>query len=286
MLKMENGRLIEPRSIFKATAVNHIAYGVADYARSRDFYMDLLGMRCTFDDGRRCSVACGTPKREIYIGPSRQEGQKPFVDHMAYSVADFNAEAAEKLLKEYGFEPRYDGDFGWTIEDLDGYRIQICAEEGIFPGAATRGSTTEGKVPAGEAAYRGGIFNATAVNHISYGVPDYARSRDFYVDLLGARVAFDDGLKCAVAFGPEPHDEIYIVRQPNGPVVGHYAFSVSDFDLEDAKQKLEAFGLHPEPDGDSAWTVQDPDGYRLQVCAETGVYPGAARDFFHQTRGK
>jgi hypothetical protein len=24
----------------------------------------------------------------------------------------------------------------------------------------------------------------------------------------------------------------------------------------------------------------------VQVCAETGVYPGAAHDFFHQTRTK
>jgi catechol 2,3-dioxygenase-like lactoylglutathione lyase family enzyme len=276
-------RLLEPQSIFKATAVNHIAYGVADYARSRDFYMDLLGMKCTFDDGRRCSVAFGSPKREIYIGPSRQPDQKPFVDHMAYSIANFDAKEVEEKLKKYGFDPKYDGDFGWTIEDPDGYRIQICAEEGIFPGAATRGSTTEGKVPTGKAAHRGGIFTTTAVNHISYQVPDYKRSRDFYMDLLGMRLAFEDGIKCSVAFG-EIEDAIYIVQRPTGPNVDHYAFSVADFDLEDSKKKLEAFGLHPEPDGDSAWTVLDPDGYRLQVCAETGVYPGAARDFFHQTR--
>jgi catechol 2,3-dioxygenase-like lactoylglutathione lyase family enzyme len=140
-------------------------------------------------------------------------------------------------------------------------------------------------VPSGEAAYRPGVFNTTAVNHISYGVPDYARSRDFYMDLLGTRLAFDDGIKCSVAFG-EPEDAIYIVKRANGPVVDHYAVSVSDFDLADAEEKLKQFGLHPEPDGDSAWTILDPDGYRVQVCAETGVYPGAARDFFHQTRGK
>ena len=38
--------------------------------------------------------------------------------------------------------------------------------------------------------------------------------------------------------------------------------------------------------GDSAWTLFDPDGYRVQVCAEYGVYPGAARDFFHQLKKK
>jgi catechol 2,3-dioxygenase-like lactoylglutathione lyase family enzyme len=283
MLRRDNGRLLETRSIFKATAINHIAYGVADYARSRDFYMDLLGMRCVFDDGARCAVACGNPERAIYIGESRQPEKKPFVDHMAYSVANFDLQAAEATLRRYGFDPKYDGEFAWTIVDPDGYRIQVCAETGVFPGAARQGATPEGKIPTGDKAYRPGVFNATAVNHISYGVPDYARTRDFYMDLFGMRLAFEDGLKCSLAFG-DPEDAIYVVRSASGPVVGHYAFSAPDFDLEDAEQKLKEFGLHPEPDGDSAWTVLDPDGYRLQVCAETGVYPGAARDFFHQTR--
>src|SRR5204862_2688574 len=30
---------------FKAVAVNHISFQVADYARTRDFYADLLGMK-------------------------------------------------------------------------------------------------------------------------------------------------------------------------------------------------------------------------------------------------
>ena len=215
MVRKSDGRLLEPRSIFKATAVNHIAYGVADYAKSRDFYMDLLGMTCTFDDGQRCSVEFGDPPRAIYIGPSRQPDKKPFVDHLAYSVANFDLRAAEAELKRCGFEPDPDGDHAWTILDPDGYRIQICAEHGVFPGAARPGATREGKVPTGSAASRPGVFKATAVNHISYGVPDYARSRDFYIDLLGMRLAFEDGIKCSVSFG-NPEDAIYIVHRANG----------------------------------------------------------------------
>jgi catechol 2,3-dioxygenase-like lactoylglutathione lyase family enzyme len=269
--------------VFKATAVNHIAYGVADYARSRDFYMDLFSMKCVFDDGNRCSVAFGNPERAIYIGPSRQPDKKPFVDHLAYSVANFDTRAAEPELKRYGFDPKYDGEFAWSIVDPDGYTIQICAESGVFPGAARPGATSEGKIPSGSAASRPGVFKATAVNHIAFGVPDYARSRDFYLDLLGMSLAFEDGIKCSVAFG-DPEDALYIVRRADGPVVDHFAISVADFDLAAAEAALRRFGLHPEPDGDSAWTIPDPDGYRVQVCAETGVYPGAARDFFHQTR--
>ena len=41
---------------FKAIAVNHISYGVADYGWTRDFYSDLLGMKVTYDDGRSLSI--------------------------------------------------------------------------------------------------------------------------------------------------------------------------------------------------------------------------------------
>lgn len=275
------GRLLEPRSIFKATAFNHLSYGVADYAKSRDFYMDLLGATCTYDDGQQCALAFGAPPRELYI---RARDKHPFVDHFAVSIADFDLKKVEAELKKHGYEPKYDGELAWTITDPDGIVVQVCAEYGVFPGAARPGHTKEGKVPSGSAASRPGVFKTTAVNHLSYSVADYARSRDWYIDMFGARLAFEDGLKCSVAWG-EIEDAIYIVpsRSPdrNG-LIDHWAFSVADFDLKDSEEKLKKLGLHAEEDGDAAWTVLDPDGYRLQICGEAGVYPGAARDFFHQ----
>ena len=35
---------------FKAVAVNHISYQVADYTKTRDFYTSLLGMKATQDN--------------------------------------------------------------------------------------------------------------------------------------------------------------------------------------------------------------------------------------------
>ena len=34
-------------------------------------------------------------------------------------------------------------------------------------------------------------------------------------------------------------------------------------------------GLQHKPDSDYAWTIQDPDGFTLHICAEKGLYPGA-----------
>ena len=144
----------------------------------------------------------------------------------------------------------------------------------------------EGNIPSGDKASRPGVWKATAFNHVSYGVPDYARTRDYYMDLFGMRLAFEDGIKCSLAFGGPPEDAIYIVKRDDGPVIDHIAVSVADFDLDKVEADIKRLGLAYTPDGDSAWTILDPDGYKVQVCAETGVYPGAAQDFFHQTRKK
>ena len=55
--------------LLKAVAYNHINYQVADYAKVRDFYVNLFGMKLVYDDGKQCSVECGDPPSAIYIRP-------------------------------------------------------------------------------------------------------------------------------------------------------------------------------------------------------------------------
>jgi catechol 2,3-dioxygenase-like lactoylglutathione lyase family enzyme len=283
MIRKDTSRLLEPRSIFKATAINHLSYSVIDYARTRDWFMDLFGMKCVFDDGKQCSVSFGNPPREIYI---RKKDKAPVMLHWAFSIAGFEAKTVEATLHRLGLSPRWDGDYAFHTDDPDGFLTQICAETGVFPGAGVQGAIRDGKVPTGDRASRPGVWKATAFNHISYGVPNYARTRDYYMDLFGMRLVFEDGIKASVAFGGPPEDAIYIVERDDGPVIDHIAVSVADFDLDKVEADIKRLGLTYAPDGDSAWSIRDPDGYTVQVCAATGVYPGAAFDFFHQTRKK
>ena len=44
----------------------------------------------------------------------------------------------------------------------------------------------------------GSVLKAVAFNHINYQVPDYAKVRDFYVNLYGMKVVWDDGKQCSV----------------------------------------------------------------------------------------
>ncbi len=121
-------------------------------------------------------------------------------------------------------------------------------------------------------------FKAIAYNHISYNVPDYSKSRDFYADLLGMKLVFDDGTQCSLEFG-SPVNALYIrkVKTPGDKVnVDHLAFSIEKFDRSAVEAELKRRDLNPKVDGNYAWTIHDPDGFTLQVCAQKGVYPGQA----------
>ncbi len=111
---------------FKATAVNHISFGVADYARTRDFYADLFGMAVSADDGKQCYLTFGDTV--LIARKSHQPGDKPFVDHIAYTIDNWNHESVEQELKRRGLDPKPDYD-SFTIVDPDGYHVQIAGKD-------------------------------------------------------------------------------------------------------------------------------------------------------------
>jgi len=112
---------------------------------------------------------------------------------------------------------------------------------------------------------QGNGFKAVAVNHISYGVADYARTRDFYADLLGMTVKSDDGKQCTLAFG----DSFIVARKSrepdNKPLVDHFAITIDDWDKARVEAELKRRGLELRPDTDDSFIVKDPDGYSLQI---------------------
>jgi catechol 2,3-dioxygenase-like lactoylglutathione lyase family enzyme len=114
------------RKAFKAVAVNHISYGVADYGRTRDFYADLLGMRVSEDNGKQCALSFG----DSFIIPrkTRQPDNKPYIDHVAYTIEDWNKDEVEAELRRRGFEPRPDTEDSFHIRDPDGFDLQISGK--------------------------------------------------------------------------------------------------------------------------------------------------------------
>jgi catechol 2,3-dioxygenase-like lactoylglutathione lyase family enzyme len=110
---------------FKAITVNHISYQVADYAKTRDFYADLLGMKISQDDGKQCFLSFGN----TFIIPRNRPIRTPRIDHIAYTIDNWNREAVEAELKRRGLQPRPDTQNSFHVKDPEGFDLQISGKE-------------------------------------------------------------------------------------------------------------------------------------------------------------
>jgi catechol 2,3-dioxygenase-like lactoylglutathione lyase family enzyme len=111
-------------------------------------------------------------------------------------------------------------------------------------------------------------FQAVAVNHISYVAADYAKTRDFYADLLGMKVSKDDGKQCCLSFG----DTFLLPRNPRAgvktPLINHVAYTIDNWDKNAVEAELKRRGLEPRPDTEDSFHVKDPDGFDLQISGK------------------
>ncbi len=120
---------------FQAFAVNHISYQVKDYARTRDFYTSLLGMKAVQDDGKRqCYLTFGDQGTWLLPRNGREGVETPKVDHIAYTIKNWDAAKVEAELKRRGLEPRVDTPNSFHVKDPDGFDLQISGE-GMKPTA-------------------------------------------------------------------------------------------------------------------------------------------------------
>jgi catechol 2,3-dioxygenase-like lactoylglutathione lyase family enzyme len=110
---------------FKAITVNHISYQVADYAKTRDFYADLLGMKVSHDDGKQCFLSFG----DTFIIPRNRPTGTPRIDHIAYTIDNWNKEVVEAELKRRGLQPRPDTPNSFHVKDPEGFDLQISGKE-------------------------------------------------------------------------------------------------------------------------------------------------------------
>ena len=139
--------------------------------------------------------------------------------------------------------------------------IQTLALVATAAGAA-------GQAPAARNENKG--FKAIAVNHISYQVADYARTRDFYSDLFGLKVVADTGTQCYLVLN---NGGTFIIPRnaPAGvtpPRIDHVAYTISEWNKNAVAAELERRGLKPEPDSENSFHVKDPNGFDLQISGK------------------
>jgi len=112
-----------------AISINHVSMQVADYTKTRDFYVGLFGMKVSDDDGKtQCRLTFGD---NILIprNASSRPGGKVGVDHIAYTLANWDTDktvkpAVEAELKRRGLNIRVtEGSF--HVQDPDGFEVQM-----------------------------------------------------------------------------------------------------------------------------------------------------------------
>ena len=109
----------------EALYVNHISYQVNDYKKVRDFYVDLLGMKITEDDGKeQCRLVFGN---NILIPRSRAKGGPARVDHIAYTITNWEAEkeGLEAELKRRKLEYTGSAKTSFQVKDPEGMGVQF-----------------------------------------------------------------------------------------------------------------------------------------------------------------
>jgi catechol 2,3-dioxygenase-like lactoylglutathione lyase family enzyme len=274
----------------KAVAYNHINYQVADYAKVRDFFVSVFGMKVVYDDGKQCSVECGDPPNAIYIRPLTKPLERPAgnwsdqmgkgnVDHFAFSIENFELEPVRAELARRGLEPKADGAYAWSIKDPNGTTIQICATKGVFPGAAaptakeSDGTKNLSAIPGPDS----NSFKSYAVSHLVYDVADVEQTRDFYMSQFGMKLVYykpggvfgvdtPGGPVCFLKFGK---NYLYMRKSQhpeNKAYVAHFALEVENYDQAAVKTELQRRGYMPHADTKYAWSIQDPEGMRIEVA--------------------
>ena len=147
----------------KVTIVNHVSYTNPDYHKAADWYSKVFILEQVNDDGHNVNLPFGKQGEKPFgitandVGPTflicRTRDlngtigttgiQRPkatcVIDHMAYTVADFDRERVKAQLKDMGVEKVRDGGaFSLHMVDPFGYDIQISgvANNAISDGGA------------------------------------------------------------------------------------------------------------------------------------------------------
>ncbi|MBI4460247.1 MAG: VOC family protein [Acidobacteria bacterium] len=273
---------------FPPTTMNHLALAITDYARSRNWYVDLFGMDVRWDDGKGAEVVFGPPAEPngLYIRPVGQNAQ-PGVGHMAFGVPTpyllENKNAMKAEMERRGLKNiRPDGDHGWIADDPAGYMQNTWVpirDNAMFPGAARPCAVANSQEckDAFEAGLKehlkaapkpsGRGFKALHFRNIVLSVPqaDLAKEKEFYSGMYAMKVLSDDQNGVLLQFGKNTMALRRTANPTDKPYCRQFGFAIEGFDAAKVKAELDRRGLNPQPVRPSGWMVKDPDGMTIEI---------------------
>ena len=134
------GNALSTDLALRVTGIDHISYTCTDLKRSADWYSKLFNLEQSEASDSKTKLPFG-PKGEPYLVMRAQaratgaDGQprrkaKALVNHIAYTIADFDKERVRAELKRLGYpNPLQDGEHSFHIVDPDGFDVQISGIE-------------------------------------------------------------------------------------------------------------------------------------------------------------
>ncbi|MBI1782152.1 MAG: VOC family protein [Sphingobacteriales bacterium] len=114
------------QTTFQGTMLNHATIHVADVAKSKAFYQNLLGLKVRDEDKDYCNLDLGNS----FLSINKDEGPSG-IDHFCIGIESFNAEAVfEKLKKEFpSANPTMEYGNQVYLHDPDNIRFQLSAKD-------------------------------------------------------------------------------------------------------------------------------------------------------------
>ena len=92
---------------------------------------ELLGLPVSDDDGSSCALKIGADSFLIPRKTRKADGSA-FIDHMCYTIEDWDRKAVEDELRARGFDPKADTDESFHIKDPDGFGLQISSSKLMY----------------------------------------------------------------------------------------------------------------------------------------------------------
>jgi catechol 2,3-dioxygenase-like lactoylglutathione lyase family enzyme len=269
---------------FPVTTVNHLSYASPDYRVTRDFYVDLFGMRDVWDDGTKCQLDCGPEDapNSFYMTQAKP-GMEPTVAHFAFGLPDYwkvVGELKEELLRRGlpGVHP--DGEAGWFVNGPSGYvqHIVTVKDPAMFPGAAAPCEVARSDKC--RSAYAAGVKNLDSVptpgargfkalyfKYIVLRVPDIGREADFYTSVMGMKPVSQKKDDVALRFG-ENTLVLRPARADGKPSCNEFGFVVDNYDEGKVKAEFERRGVAARPNPAGGLLLKDPNGLEIGIAGK------------------
>jgi catechol 2,3-dioxygenase-like lactoylglutathione lyase family enzyme len=123
----------------------------------------------------------------------------------------------------------------------------------------------------------GQALKVTGIDHVVLHVRDLAKSKRFYMEVLGFTVAHESSWQSFLSCGSQ-QVALFQVQDPSkihpGDEMNHMALRLDVGEYEDVKATLEAAGVKVSgrPGDDRCLYFDDPDGHRLQVLTPAELH--------------